>query len=215
MTELGTGLDLEQLAVTTARTLPEEYWHNRWGPVFRALMGILAEGRAASVEELVAASDTPASQVRAGLPRDAERDEQGRVIGFGITLEPTPHRVEIDGHTVYAWCAGDTLGNLPATGRRVRISSTCPATGAAITLVAGPDGVSGLNPPDAVVSVPLTGDPRDIRGSLCQRSSFFVSAEAASEWLAHTPDGTLLSVADAHRWALRTSQLIMRERAPA
>jgi alkylmercury lyase len=44
----------------------------------------------------------------ADLP-DLETDEQGRIVGSGLTLRPTPHRFALDGRQLYTWCALDTL----------------------------------------------------------------------------------------------------------
>lgn len=96
-----------------------------------------------------------------------ERDAEGRVTGTGMTLSPTPHRVDAGGHNIYAWCAADALGILPAIGRTVQITSACRETGQAVSVTAGPEGVRDIRPPQAVVSTLITADPDDIRGSLC------------------------------------------------
>ena len=90
---------------------------------------------------------------------------------------------------------------LPAIGRTVQISSDCPETGQVVTVTAGPDGVRDIQPPGAVVSAILTGDPDDIRGSLCDLGRFFASADAASGWAKEHPDGMLLSIPDAYNYA--------------
>jgi alkylmercury lyase len=122
-------------------------------------MAALAEGRPAAVEELAAAAGRAPEEVAALLRAvpGVEWDTGGRVAGAGMTLNPTPHRVEAGGHQLYAWCAPDALGMLPAIGLTVRISSPCPATGQTITVTAGPDGVRDLQPPTAVVSAIITG----------------------------------------------------------
>jgi hypothetical protein len=58
-----------------------------------------------------AATGRTGHQVRQALARlpDTEYDETGRIIGYGITLDPTPHRFEVDGRRLYTWCALDTL----------------------------------------------------------------------------------------------------------
>jgi hypothetical protein len=39
---------------------------------------------------------------------DTEYDAHGRVVfGSGLTLRPNPHRFEVDGRTLYTWCALD------------------------------------------------------------------------------------------------------------
>lgn len=204
-------VDAEELAAVVAASLHTEAELNESGPVFRALTAILAEARPASVEELATIVGRPAEQISAGLPGDTELDDHGRVIGRGITLSQTAHRLEVDGRMVYAWCAAAALGQIPAIGQTVRISSPCGATGQTVTVVAGPDGVAEVHPPEAVVSIVAGGDPNRVRLSRCTNIHFFVSAGAASKWLREHPDGTLLTVHDGFRYSKRLAQLLMAD----
>lgn len=100
----------------------------------------------------------------AALPFRVETEPTGAIVGAGLTLVPTPHRFELDGVQLYTWCALDTLIFPIVLGRAARVTSTCATTGAPIRLVAGPDGVSDLDPSEAVISlhVPEAGDIRDM-----------------------------------------------------
>lgn len=64
-----------------------------------------------SAEQLAAATGRPVKQIADSLPGlpSIELDEQGRVVGMGITLNPTPHHFEVDGTNLFTWCALDTL----------------------------------------------------------------------------------------------------------
>jgi alkylmercury lyase len=124
----------------------------------------------------------------AALPFRVETDASGAIVSAGLTLVPTAHRFELDGQVLYTWCALDTLIFPIVLERRARVTSTCATTGAPIQLVVGPDGVSDIEPADAVISlhVPEAGDIRDM---FCVHVNFH----------AHRPDGvegTFLSVAD-------------------
>lgn len=72
---------------------------------------LLAQGAPVDVDELARASGLAPAETASALGRwpGVERDGADRVIGFGLTLEPTQHVVEIDGVRLYAWCALDTL----------------------------------------------------------------------------------------------------------
>src|SRR5215216_7804513 len=72
-------------------------------------LALLARGKPASPEEIAAASNKSPEEVRAALERfpSAEWDEQGRVVGLGLTLRLTPHRLQFEGRTLFAWCALD------------------------------------------------------------------------------------------------------------
>lgn len=215
MTQPTGRLDPEQLAAVTAGQVPEAERRDA-APWFRALLSILAEGRPASVEEVATISGKPSDRLAADLSGDSdvEWDAEGRVIGVGITLTPTPHRVEVNGNTLYAWCAADALGMLPAVGRSVRITSACHATGQPVTVRVGPGGVQEIDPQAAVVSVIAAGDRNEPRATMCSLGHFFVSAEAASEWHSQHPDGALLSVPDAFRYAYRVMQFLLRPDTP-
>ena len=64
----------------------------------------------------------------------AHRDEEGRVFGFRrLTLKPTSHVLEVDGRTLYAWCAVDTLFLPERLGRPARIRSNSPQSGETIS----------------------------------------------------------------------------------
>ena len=68
--------------------------------IIQPTLALLARGKPASPEE-----------VRAALDRfpSVDWDEQGRVVGLGLTLQLTPHRLEVEGRTLFAWCALDAL----------------------------------------------------------------------------------------------------------
>ncbi len=57
-----------------------------------------------------------------------------------------------------------------------------------------------LQPPTAVVSAIITGDPNDIRGSECSLGHFFASRQAAS-------GGAVLTVPDAFHYARTVMRL--------
>jgi alkylmercury lyase len=67
-------------------------------------LDLLARGKPASPEEMAAASGKSPEQVRAVLERfpSTEWDDQGRVVGLGLTLQLTPHRLELEGRTLFA-----------------------------------------------------------------------------------------------------------------
>lgn len=167
------------------------------------ILRILAEGRPASADELATLVGRPVRHIAAMIRRLplAELDGQGRVLGLGLSLIPTPHRVELAGrrHALYAWCAPDALVLSGVIGLPARIASPCQATGEMVTLEVHPEGVEGVRPPSAVVSFVTAPDRDDLRASGCDHQSFFVSAEAASDWLDGHPHGTVVSVHEAFR----------------
>jgi alkylmercury lyase len=109
---------------------------------------------------------SPRSSARGSCGRleqaSAERDEEGQLVGLTLTLRPTRHRVIVDGRTVYAWCATDTLMFPVILGRPTIVESACPQTGRAIRSELMPDAVRSLDPPQAVMTSMKLG--RHFRG---------------------------------------------------
>ena len=113
------------------------------GGLYRPLLRLLADGRPASVEDLAATAGRPVDDIRqtvASLP-DVELDDQGRIVGYGLTLRETPHHLEVEGKRLYTWCALDALvfpacyGHVSVRtlggrlGRAARIESPCHGCG--------------------------------------------------------------------------------------
>ena len=79
------------------------------------------------------------------------------------------------------------------------MESRCPTTDVVIRLTVDPrDGVTDLSPANAVISIPGDLDAARVRDSCCNPGHFFASAEAATDWRAQYPTGTVLPVADAY-----------------
>ena len=153
-------------------------------------LDLLARGKPASPEE-----------VRAALDRfpSAEWDEQGRVVGLGLTLQPTPHRLEMEGRTLFAWCALDSLLFPILLERPASIESPCRGTGELVHIEVTSAGIEVVEPTTAVVSIVAARDLANFRRVSCNNAHFFSSPEAASRWLEKHPEATILSVEDAFR----------------
>jgi alkylmercury lyase len=163
---------------------------------------LLAGGEPIALEPLAASAGSSVEAVEAELraQRSAERDDQGRLVGFALTLRPTTHRVTVGGHTLYAWCATDTLMLPVILGSPVRVESTCPQTGQAIRIELTPDGVERLDPPDAVMTaVRPRGRLADVRSATCAHGHFFSSIEATAAWTEGHPGGHVYPVEEAFR----------------
>jgi hypothetical protein len=120
--------------------------------------------------------------------------------GLALTLRPTPHRFTVDGRTLYAWCATDTLVFPVILGKPGVVESTCPQTGQPIRIELTPDAVERLDPPAAVMSAlrPI-GKLADMRAATCNHGHFFSSAAASANWVRQHPDGYVYPVEEAFR----------------
>lgn len=173
-------------------------WPAEDSGIVAAAISALAAAEPVDVARIAARADRPKSDVLGFLRRSpAEFDDDDRLIGFGLTLRPTPHRVELDGHVLYTWCAPDTLELPVLLGKPVRVESPCRATGETIRVEVDPDGVRAVDPEQAVVSV-VTPDVclSDFRQRLCDEQHFFVSADAAAGWQAERPGAVVVPVRD-------------------
>jgi hypothetical protein len=169
--------------------------------LMRTAVRLLAHGRPATLADLAAATGVEVDLRNAPAGQDIEYDDQHRIIGWGLTLNPTPHSYTVDGQRLYTWCAADTLLFPAILGKPAQIESRCPTTDTIIRLTVDPHaGVSDLSPSTAVISLPDSEemDITCVRASTCNPGRFFVTAEAADDWLAQHPDGALLPVADAY-----------------
>src|SRR5215217_9365702 len=114
---------------------------------------LLARGKPASPEEIAAISAKSPEEVQTALDRfpSAEWDEQGRVVGLGLTLQLTPHRLEVEGRTLFAWCALDALLFPALLGRPASIESPCRGTGEPVHIEVTPAGIETVEATTAVV----------------------------------------------------------------
>jgi alkylmercury lyase len=164
-------------------------------------LDLLAGGKPASPEEIAAAAGKSPEVVRGALDRfpSAEWDEQGRIVGLGLTLQLTPHRLEMEGRILFAWCALDALF-LPVLLRRsASIESPCRGAGELVRVDVTPDGIEVVEPSSAVVSIVAARDLVNIRSVGCNNTHFFSSPEAVSRWLEKHPEANILSVEDVFR----------------
>lgn len=168
--------------------------------LWKPLLTALAAGDPVTVEELVAATGRSTEQVRVGLAAmpDTEYDTEGRILGHGLTLVPTPHRFNVAGRTLYTWCALDTLMFPTILGARADVESPCHATGEPVRLTVDPTAVTTLTPAEAVVSLVDPADMTSVRSSFCNQVHFFASTEATQLWLSQHPDARVLPVAEAY-----------------
>jgi alkylmercury lyase len=115
----------------------------------------LAQGHPVTCDRALAATADlaiEAEQVRAVLDAWTERDHDGRIVGLGVTHNPTPHQMIIDGVRMWAWCGMDTLIFAHVLGKPIAIESTAPGSGEVVRLHAGPSGVTDVDPVEAVAT---------------------------------------------------------------
>lgn len=168
------------------------------------LFRLLTQGRPVSPEQVQdAIADLGVDRQAAEDLVDAwaERDDAGNVVGLGVTYNPTPHRMAIDGADMWAWCAIDTLIFAVILGKPIEVESAAPRALGTVRLVASPDGVSHPDPATAVITWPTRrrdqvdiSSTQAIWGTFCHHSFLFPSQQAAEEWAAGRDDVQILSL---------------------
>ncbi len=175
------------------------------------LWRLLAKGHPISSEQVektlsyLGISREVLTKLKAGL----EYDDQGNIVGaVGLSLNPaSSNRLQINGHTLYTWCAWDALFIPLGLKQTVMVDALSPATGDSIRIRVTPERVESYEPERAVISiiVPSTGavsaasTPEDVWLAFCNHVHFFSSPEAASAWFAgkqHAP--LLLSIEEGY-----------------
>ncbi len=185
--------------------------------LWRPLLGLLAAGVPVSIDQLAATtSRTPEEirQVLSGMP-DTEYDDDGRVIGSGLTQRPTSHHLNLGGKQLYTWCALDTLIFPTVLGQPANITSPCHATGQPIQLTVEPRAVTRIEPASAVVSILTPDDLTSIRSSFCNQVHFFATPDAAKGWLGQHPGATVLPVTEAYELARPLADALLAGETPS
>lgn len=185
------------------------------GPVARRFVPetvrLLACGRPVSPHRIAIALHMSRDEVTSILSLiGAELNQEGDVVGMGLRLNPTPHRFQVGGNTLFTWCATDALIFPAMLKQTALVVSPDPVTGAKIRLTVTPEGVEKVEPSSAVVSA-ITGiDPRDVigdfQGTMCAYGHFFTSPETASKYISEHPGTIILSVED----ALQSARLVTK-----
>lgn len=163
--------------------------------VTSTLIHLLQHGKPVTPEELATATELEVGvAVRLARRLGAEFDNEDNLVGWGLTLVPTPHKYRANGHDLYAWCAADTISFPSLLNHTAVIESPDPISGEIVRLTVTPDGVEGLNPSSAVVSWSLESDLDNIRGSFCNLTHYFTSRETAAQYVSDRPGLVIVPV---------------------
>ncbi len=169
------------------------------------ILQLLANGNPVSRQQLADSLRLPVEAVIEMLNRwwGVYYDEQERITGYwGLTVNQTQHCIQLNGRTLYTWCAWDTLFLPGLLHTTVQIESRCAQTNNRVQLTLGPKGPQNIQPAGAVMSflVPDSSDAKDnIVAYFCHFVYFFESMDAGVAWTAQTPDTFLLSIDDAYK----------------
>jgi alkylmercury lyase len=198
-----------------------------------ALYRELAKGRVVDADQLGRSLGIAPAESRALLQRDAIKgfvhpDKDGRVVGFGgLATAPMYHRFEVDGRTLWTWCAWDSLFIPELLGRSARVTSPDPETKEVVRLVVSPERVESVVPDGAVVSFiqpdaqAFQTSAANVMANFCHFVFLFASRPSGERWVAKHPGTFLYPLDDAFALAKRFNarnfglELAMRTRSGA
>lgn len=194
-----TSSSIQRIGSELARGARTSEGVERAAPLFRTVLELLLRGEPVTAADIAAAAGREEREIAEALAgfEPVERDAAGRIVGIGLTLNPTPHRFRAQGRELYTWCALDTLVFPSLLLIDAEVESPCPASGTPVRLTVTPDGVSAVEPDTAVVSVVPIDRAPNIRTAFCDHVHFFRSPGDAATWLAEHPGGRVLPVRDA------------------
>ena len=165
---------------------------------------LLALGQPLARQDVANSLQMPLKTINAMLNRwwGIHYDQHNRIAAYwGLSIEPTQHRFEVEGRILYTWCAWDTLFLPEILQRSVRITSQCAFTSTNIHLELNPNGVLKVQPPRTMISFvspEMTKVKQDIVNHFCHFVHFFESTDAGLAWTRKHPRTFLLSVDKAY-----------------
>lgn len=210
--------DLAELAASIVRCFPSlNVLEQR---LSLDLYRLLAEGQPVQRMDLARRLGTSVEAVNRilgswpGVFSDAER----RIVGYwGLSIAATyssPHTLRMNGRTLSAWCAWDTLFLPQLVGHTAEVESASPGNGRIVQLTITRQQVEQVEPVEAQMSV-LVPDPKELQKnvvtSLCHFVHFFPSGEAGESWAAKHKGTFMLSVHEAHILARLKNEAQYRE----
>ncbi len=170
------------------------------------LLRLLANGHPVSPDQLATTLDMSSDEVTTILRQlpDIEYNREGNIVASGLSLLPTSHHFQVNGHALFTWCAMDALTYPMMLQQPAYVESPCPVTGTMINLQVSPESVEFFEPVSAVISFVIPEKARtccDVRDSFCCHVLFFSSFEAASMWRSEHQEAIVLPVDEAYQVA--------------
>jgi hypothetical protein len=146
---------------------------------------LLARGEPVSVKDLarhVGVTVDALTEILAGLDDRVAFDSTGRIVGlYGLSLEPSRHRLRLAGVALYTWCAFDAVAIPAALGYDATVETRCGYCDVPITVP-----IMNGHPP---TSTPLVGwlpeapPGSPVREAFCASANLFCDRTHLDSWL--------------------------------
>lgn len=172
-----------------------------------ALTHLIATGQPVSAEKLAHSTGFPIENVKLAFRKMAqsrfEFDDEGNLVGAILTQVPKTHRISVNGHKLYTWCALDTLYVPAYLGQTASITSRCPVTQKHIQVMVAPDGIKSYSPANTALSITMPDfmGSCNIQHGFCNQIHFFSSQDVAQVWAEQCRGIAIFSIEDAYRIA--------------
>ena len=211
-------LDLNQLAASIVECFPTlNLLEQR---LSLELYRLLAEGQPVPRKVLADRLEVPdetVNRILDGWP-GVFSDNERRIVGYwGLSIPAayeSSHTLKINGRTLSAWCAWDTLFLPQLVGHTADIESASPGDAGIVRLTITPQQVERVETVGSQMSV-LVPDAQEMQKnvvtSFCHFVHFFPSPQAAQSWTAKHAGTFLLSIHEAHVLARLKNEAQYRE----
>jgi len=165
--------------------------------------GMLAEGKPLPIHALAAETGVEVDRLRELLVAvRSQFDEEGRLVDlFGMTLEQTPHRLEIGSKVVFSCCALWAHVIPKLINRSIVVHSTDPVSKELVRLSISPVRVQSLEPVDAAATMAVASArdiATDVCAAFCCQVKHFVSRENAELFASESSRRRVVTVGELH-----------------
>ncbi|MCH7783646.1 hypothetical protein IID62_11335, partial [candidate division KSB1 bacterium] len=173
---------------------------------------LFAEGKPVSHKQVADSTNLPFEKIEDIINNwiGVYHNDNNEIIGYwGIALRDMPHKFEVDGRTLYTWCAWDSLFIPELMQKTAHVESPDPITKEIIKFTVSPDGIIDLFPSESVMSYvkpEYTVWDENVINSFCHFVLFFASQKSGEEWTSTRENTALMSMDDAFELAKRKNR---------
>ena len=167
-------------------------WKRQNKEILKHIFPLLAKGQPVSSIDLSKVTGHPMSEVDDAISSiRVGKNQQDRVIElFGLMLDPTPHRIEIDGVILFSCCPLVAFTIPGLVNKKIVIESVDPISRKIVKMCLKPNGEISFNPENAVASMvktELEGILKNVTDNFCKHIHLFISRRSAEEYIQNHP----------------------------
>jgi len=188
---------------------------DRWksaGPLLPCFP-LLAQGEPLPISRIAQAAGVEVRLIEEALRTARCRcDEDGCLIDlFGMSLQPTCHRLEINGRVVFSCCALWAHVIPKLVGHSANIESVDPASRQLVRLRVSPDGIESAEPANAMASLAVADSGSinaNVEAAFCRHVRHLTSRQSAQRFAQASPSRRIVTLEGLHQAAMQLHQAI-------